>query len=78
MPKPIQLPLPAAIEEMFPVSVSDNNDEGHHQGRSRLFPHVRGNWAAFVFLKCKFPICYGNVFNVSEWFLWYCSIPVFT
>lgn len=37
------------------VSVEQHIDNPDlHNGRVRSFPHVRGNWATFVYVKCKF------------------------
>ena len=38
---------------MFADEPDTAGHDGLCQGRTRSFPHVRGNWATFVFLKCK-------------------------
>jgi len=45
------LPLPTAILEMFNEEDSlVGSKEDRHEGRVRTFPHMRGNWATFVFI----------------------------
>ena len=38
-------------EHLFGVCVCEGtNTSAEHEGRTRSFPHVRGNWASFVFV----------------------------
>lgn len=30
-----------------------DSEDSDYQGRIRSFPHVRGNWATFVFINCE-------------------------
>jgi hypothetical protein len=47
--KSSRLPVPGDIVGMFPTSTSKGNSDSH-QGRSRAFPHVRGNWASHLYI----------------------------
>ena len=49
-----KLPLPAAVKNMFEsTSQLKEDDPMAHGGKIRSFPHVRGNWASFVYIPCK-------------------------
>lgn len=39
-------------------SESHLDDPQEHDGRVRSFPHVRGNWATFIYVKCKCCACH--------------------
>ena len=49
------LQLPESVRGMFKAeedALKPLNDEpGFHRGRKRSFPHLRGNWATFAFIK---------------------------
>ncbi len=47
-----RLPLPGSLKDMFNDCDDDQvkDDPSKHQGRSRSFAHVRGNWATHVYI----------------------------
>ena len=51
----IKLPAPVGVVNMFleKTDAANNNSEDYG-GRIRSFAHIRGNWASYVFLPCKF------------------------
>lgn len=55
---PLALPLPTEVLRMFPATKGDQQpptetDTSLHEGRIRSFPHVRGNWASYIYIPCK-------------------------
>ncbi|KAG1653225.1 U6 snRNA phosphodiesterase [Nymphon striatum] len=51
--KKSQLPVPDKIKSMFENAEENIEDASKHDGRIRSFPHVRGNWATYIFIPCK-------------------------
>lgn len=49
-----KLPAPDLSKVSVVPSETHLDDPQQHGGRSRSFPHVRGNWATFVFVKCEY------------------------
>lgn len=48
-----KLPVPN-LSNIVNILADDHADNPElYQGRIRRFPHVRGNWATFVYIKCK-------------------------
>lgn len=35
------------------VTIDHIDNPEQHEGRIRSFPHIRGNWASFVYITCK-------------------------
>lgn len=56
----LRLVLPNKIKSIH-FGSNDNDDpnetnqeiDGNHNGRIRTFPHERGNWATYVYIRCK-------------------------
>lgn len=51
------VPPPSALSAMFCQTIGGSTepcgDDDHHQGRVRGVPHVRGNWAALLYVACS-------------------------
>ncbi|XP_023209765.1 U6 snRNA phosphodiesterase-like [Centruroides sculpturatus] len=52
------LPIPSSVIKMFEDISEDNMDDEKtkHCGRIRSFPHERGVWATYFFIKYKYPL----------------------
>lgn len=49
-----KLPTPD-LSKVAVVPADDHVDDAElHGGRTRSFPHVRGDWATFVYVQCKY------------------------
>lgn len=51
--KKVKLPLPSSIDKMFSEKNGEKetrHDGESHEGRSRSFEHVEGNWATYVYV----------------------------
>lgn len=48
-----KLPVPNLSKVAVVPSDSHEDNAVLHEGRKRSFPHVRGNWATFVYVNCK-------------------------
>ena len=59
--KKIKLTLPKSVKSMFSDKEEDlkpiENDPKFHKGRIRSFPHLRGNWATFVYAHINEDFC---------------------
>jgi hypothetical protein len=51
-----RLPLPSALNSMFPASEDQLDNPEEHDGRIRSFAHERGNWATYVYIPCWYYI----------------------
>lgn len=49
-PKKLKLPLPSALFDSPKPSQEPQDDPSLHKGRIRSFPHVKGNWATYVYV----------------------------
>lgn len=45
--------LPNPFEKPTQVEQNERDNASEHEGRVRLFPHERGNWATYVYIHCK-------------------------
>lgn len=45
--------LPNPFEKPNKSDENEQNNASEHNGRIRLFPHERGNWATYVYIHCK-------------------------
>ncbi|XP_045515490.1 U6 snRNA phosphodiesterase [Pieris brassicae] len=50
--KKLKLPVPNLTKVSVCPSDSYCDDPQQHHGRIRTFPHIRGNWASLVYIKC--------------------------
>ena len=44
-----KIELPSSIKSLFQDKAKEDNP-ADHQGRTRSFPHVRGNWASYIYI----------------------------
>lgn len=49
-----KLPNPFGRPNEADTGIGDDSLE--HDGRTRNFPHERGNWATYVYIQCKFKL----------------------
>lgn len=47
-----KLPVPNLSKVAVVPSYEHKDNPELHGGRTRSFPHVRGNWATFVYVQC--------------------------
>lgn len=59
-PGPSLPPLPASFHNLYASStrVSVQDDPSLHGGRTRVIPHVEGNWPTHLYLECE---CWASV-----------------
>lgn len=50
----LKLPAPDLSKVTVVLSETHVDNPEVHGGRARSFPHVRGNWATFVYVKCMY------------------------
>ena len=50
--------MPSGVLNMFKDDALGDyeDDPSSHQGRIRTFAHLRGNWATYVYVPCKYKI----------------------
>lgn len=65
-------PLPNEIKQRNGINIYEKplDDSNQHDGRTRSFPHERGNWATFISIPCMFLQFYLN-FNHYNQFHFY-------
>lgn len=49
-------PVPNLSKVPVVALETHQDDPQLHGGRSRSFPHLRGNWATFVYVNCMFEL----------------------
>lgn len=45
--------LPNPFEKSHQTQTEIEDDSEEHNGRTRNFPHERGNWVTYVYIECK-------------------------
>lgn len=45
--------LPNPFGNSIKVNEEEVDDEAKHDGRTRNFPHERGNWVTYIYVHCK-------------------------
>lgn len=54
-----RLPLPSIITRSSSDGEVHIDDPNEHDGRTRSFPHERGNWATYLYIPCMLLIWLG-------------------